>query len=203
MRTNVVLVDWESVQPDAFELLAGPHFRLKVFVGATQKKLPFDVARAIQKLGDRAEYIQISGTGPNALDFHIAYYLGQIAAEDSKAFFHIISKDSGFDPLIRHLKDKKIFSARWPDVHAIPAVQCVVAKSAEQRGALVLAKLVRQSTPPGKKKKKLRRAVSAYFQGQLSEEEVTAVIGALQVAGHVMVGNGQVQYAAAVALAAC
>jgi len=201
MRTNIILVDWESVQPDAFELLAGPHFRLKVFVGATQKRLPFDVARAIQRLGDRAEYVQISGTGPNALDFHIAFYLGQIAAADPTAFFHIISKDSGFDPLIRHLKTKKIFSARWPDVQAIPAVQSLVAKSPEQRAAFVLAKLLLQPTPPATEKK-LRRAVSAHFQDQLSDDEVTAVIGALQVTGHVRVGNGQVQYIAAVVIAA-
>ncbi|RLQ22607.1 hypothetical protein DWB85_06380 [Seongchinamella sediminis] len=28
--------------------------------------------------GDQARYVQIGGNGPNALDFHIAFYAGQI-----------------------------------------------------------------------------------------------------------------------------
>ena len=44
-----------------------------VFVGANQRRVPFDMASAIQRMGDKAEYIKISGNGPNALDFHIAY----------------------------------------------------------------------------------------------------------------------------------
>jgi hypothetical protein len=27
-------------------------------------------------MGDRAEYVKIAGKGPNALDFHIAFYSG-------------------------------------------------------------------------------------------------------------------------------
>src|SRR5687767_2649597 len=108
VRPNIVLIDFESVQPASLEVLAADHFKVKVFVGATQTKLPFDLVTAIQRMGDRAEYIKISGVGPNALDFHIAYYIGRIASQEPDAFFHIISKDTGFDPLIQHLKDNKI-----------------------------------------------------------------------------------------------
>ena len=116
MRPNIVLIDYESVQPAALELLARDHFRVLVFVGATQHKLPFDLVAAAQRLGPRAEYIKIAGVGRDALDFHIAYYVGKLAAADRTEFFHIISKDGGFDPLILHLKEQNIFCGRWPDV---------------------------------------------------------------------------------------
>ena len=76
MRNNIVLIDFENVQPESLELLAQDHFRVLVFVGANQARLPFEVAASLQKLGARAEYIKISGNGSNALDFHIAYYVG-------------------------------------------------------------------------------------------------------------------------------
>ncbi|MCR3984967.1 PIN domain-containing protein [Aeromonas caviae] len=116
MRTNYVLIDFENVQPERLAVLAKDHFKILVFVGANQSKLVFDTVSVIQQLGDKAQYIKIAGSGPNALDFHIAFYIGQLAASDPTGFFHIISKDKGFDPLIQHLKDKKIFAARTEQV---------------------------------------------------------------------------------------
>ena len=60
----------------------------------------------MQSLGADAEYVRIEGNGPNALDFHIAFYIGNIAAKDPDCYFHIISKDTGFDPLIKETLHK-------------------------------------------------------------------------------------------------
>ena len=109
--------------------MAQDHFRVFVFVGANQTKLPFETAAALQKLGSRAEYVKISGNGSNALDFHIAYYIGAIAATDPTAYFHIVSKDTGFDPLIQHLKTKKIFADRVKNVGDIPLVKISTTKA--------------------------------------------------------------------------
>ena len=76
MRTNYVLIDYENVQPTSLAGLDAEHFRVLVFVGASQNKLTFDTAAAVQKLGARAEYIKIAGNGSNALDFHIAFHIG-------------------------------------------------------------------------------------------------------------------------------
>ena len=62
-RTNYVLVDFENVQLDSLELLDRNHFKVLVFVGANQVKLPFEVAAFLHRFGDRAEYIKISGRG--------------------------------------------------------------------------------------------------------------------------------------------
>ena len=40
MRSNVVLIDFESVQPGSLEALEKDHYRVVIFVGATQAKLP-------------------------------------------------------------------------------------------------------------------------------------------------------------------
>lgn len=56
MRPNMVLVDFESVQPKSFGLLAPDYFRVKVFVGATQSKLSFELAAAMQPMRDRVAY---------------------------------------------------------------------------------------------------------------------------------------------------
>src|SRR6476660_6471453 len=102
MRHNIVLIDFENVQADSLHLLASEHFRVLLFVGANQSKLPFETVAAMQKLGVRAEYVKITGNGSNALDFHIAYYIGVLSTSEPSPYFHIVSKDTGFDPLIQH-----------------------------------------------------------------------------------------------------
>lgn len=57
-----------------------------------------------QPLGTRLKWIKIAGQGPNALDFHIAFYLGQELAHRPTSECTVFSGDTGFDPLIRHLQ---------------------------------------------------------------------------------------------------
>lgn len=198
MRTNVVLIDFENVQPISLAALEQAHFRVLVFVGATQAKLSFDSVSAIQRMGERAQYIKISGTGPNALDFHIAFYIGEIAAQDPTAFFHVISKDTGFDPLIRHLKSRHIFAARSDSIEEMPLVKVSAQKSADQL-AMAIADSLRQpkSTKP-RTDKTLARHIAAFFaKHQLTEKEVAAVVKAMQTAGFVKVVDGKVAYSLA------
>jgi len=56
----------------------------------------------MQSLGSAAQYIKMTGTGKSALDFHIAYYIGELAVRNPNAHFHVISRDTGFDPLLTH-----------------------------------------------------------------------------------------------------
>jgi hypothetical protein len=82
VRTNYVLIDYENVQPHTLPGLEADHFKVVLCVGANQTKLPYEFAFAMQKLGTRAEYIKSSSNGSNALDFHIAFYLGHLVAQD-------------------------------------------------------------------------------------------------------------------------
>ena len=47
MRTNYVLIDFENVQPENLDVFSADHFKVIVFVGASQTKVPFDVAMAL------------------------------------------------------------------------------------------------------------------------------------------------------------
>ena len=41
---------------------------------------------------------------------------------DKDSYFHIISNDQGFDPLIAHLKQERMFADRVTEIAAIPAI---------------------------------------------------------------------------------
>ena len=122
MKKNYVLIDYENVQPETMAALEREHFSVLVFVGANQAKVTYEVASVLQRMGDRAAYVKIAGNGGNALDFHIAYYIGQLAAKEPDSYFHIVSKDTGFDPLLQHLKSKNVSASRVESISDLPLV---------------------------------------------------------------------------------
>lgn len=113
------LIDFENVQPKALGCLKPGTSRIKVFVGAQQTKVMLDLARALQPFGLDAEYIQIAGSGPDAADFHIAYYIGCLSEREPRAAYRIVSKDTGFDPLVRHLLAKGVDCKRIPELASV------------------------------------------------------------------------------------
>jgi hypothetical protein len=72
-NTNYVLVDYENVQPTDLGMLREGPFKVKVFLGANQARIPVALAAALQGLGANAEYVLLDSSGSNDLDFHIAY----------------------------------------------------------------------------------------------------------------------------------
>lgn len=194
MRTQYVLIDYENVQPGSLAGLDAEHFRVLVFVGASQNKLAFDTAAAVQKLGARAEYVKIAGSGSNALDFHIAFHIGHLSNQDPTAFFHIISKDTGFDPLIQHLKERKVFASRWKDVADIPLLKAANSKTQAEKIDLVVANIQQRGTSKPRTLKTLTSTINSLFQKQLSDEELVALIRGLQSTGFVTVTDTKVTY---------
>ena len=194
MRTNYVLIDYENVQPEALSVLDQDHFKVIVFVGASQTKVSFESAAALQRMGSKAEYVKISGTGSNALDFHIAFYIGQLATQDPTAYFHIISRDTGFDPLIQHLKTKKLFAARSKDVADIPLVKVANSKSPKEKLEVIIVKLQQLAVSKPRTIKTLSSTISSLFQKQLSEEEVASLISELQASNLITITDTKVTY---------
>jgi hypothetical protein len=194
VRTNYVLVDYENVQPSALALLEVEHFKVFVFVGASQTKVGFEAAAALQRMGKQAEYVKIAGNGSNALDFHIAYFIGQLAAADPTGYFHIISKDTGFDPLIQYLKTKKVFAGRVRDVTDIPLVKAANSKSPTEKLDVVVANLRQRGASRPRTVKTLSSTISSLFQKQLSSEELDALMSELQKKGYVAVNQTKVSY---------
>lgn len=195
MRTNYVLIDYENVQPSSLTGLEAEHFRVLVFVGASQNKLTFETAAAVQRLGARAEYVKIAGNGSNALDFHIAFHIGHLSAQDPTAFFHIISKDTGFDPLIAHLKDRKVFASRSKDVTDIPLLKAANSKTTPEKIDVLLANLRQRGASKPRTLKTLTSTINSLFQKQLTEEELAALLEGLQAKGFITVNETKVTYA--------
>ena len=195
MRKNVILIDFESVQPGSIDSLSEEHFHVLIFIGANQTKIPFEIAAAIQRMGSRAEYIKIAGNGPNALDFHIAYYIGKLSSQDPPPFFHIVSKDKGFDPLIQHLKTKKIYSARSEAITEIPIIKNGTKKSAVERANLFVAKLREPKVTKPRTGKTLASSIKAHFRDAIDESEVSAVIAAIEGTGFLAIVDNKVVYA--------
>lgn len=132
MAKPYVLIDFENVQPKALDRLQPGAVRIKVFLGQHQTRLMLELVQALQPFGADAEYIAIQGNGPDAVDFHIAFYIGRLAAAEPGASFTIVSKDKGFDPLVRHLVGMGIPCQRLPEIEgASPAVKPAVKKAAK------------------------------------------------------------------------
>jgi len=197
LRTNYVLIDYENVQPAALAALEKEHFKILVFVGAGQTKVNYEIADSLQRLGPKASYIKISGNGPNALDFHIAYYIGQLAAADKDGFFHIISKDTGFDPLIAHLKTKKIYACRSRDVSDIPIVKAANSKNPAEKIEIIVANLKQRGASKPRTVKTLTSTISSLFQKALPADELGTLLKALQKQGYVTVNETKVSYSLA------
>ena len=192
--TNYILIDFENVQPRNLELLKQQPFKVFVFIGENQSKVPFALAEAMQCLGDNGKYIKISGSGPNALDFHIAYYIGQLAAQDQEGYFHVISKDQGFDPLIRHLRGLKIKAARQKDLAEIPLLRISNAVGPDEKVKLIVTNLSGRGQSRPRKQTTLANTIDSLFTKSLGEHESLSLIKELEQRKYITINGGNVSY---------
>ena len=194
MKDNYILIDYENVQPKNLAILNGHPVKVIVFVGANQGKVPFELASSLQALGENAEYIKIGGNGSNALDFHIAFYIGQLAERDPGACFHIISKDTGFDPLIRHLKLRKISCQRQKDLSKIPLLRISNSTSSREKIATIVKSLSAHGHARPRKVKTLANTINSLFMKTLEESELMNLIDQLRQQQYVVIEGGNVSY---------
>lgn len=194
MKKNYVLIDYENVQPEAMEALEREHFHVIVFVGANQAKVTYEVASVLQRMGERAAYIKIAANGSNALDFHIAYYIGQLSAREPAACFHIVSKDSGFDPLVEHLKSKKIAVRRVKAITDFSIVKGEIPQSLSDRVSFIEDHLGRCKAARPKTLKTLSSFIDTRFQKTLAEVDIADITARLISKGVIVVDESKVSY---------
>lgn len=188
MRKDFILIDLENVQPTNLHRLQSGSFEVRIFVGSQQSKVSFEMAQTVQGLGARAEYVRIDGNGRNALDFHIAFYIGQLAAKHPGAAFHVISKDTGFDPLIKHLAGRRIACRRHPSLDNFdPGADPV---------ALVVDNLARRRGAKPKTVKALISTIHVLLAGHADATDPEWLVAELQKRGIVKVSGAAVTYAA-------
>ena len=198
MKTYI-LVDFENVPIQNADFLKDDKAELLIFIGKTQAKLSADLVLAVQELGPRARYIRMDGSGKNALDFHIAFYLGQLSAQEPAARFVVLSKDTGFDPLIAHLAAKKRHVRRIPDAKSFrpesekPAAAGTgtrIEKAEKHLTALGKSRPTRLASLHGTLQDLLGRAAP------LTEDELRGIVATLQTRGFLQVKDNKVTYTA-------
>lgn len=121
MQAHYVFVDYDNTHMGNIGPLgeAGGKVRIKVFLGAHHSTVPLVLVRALQPLGADAEYIQIDHGRRNAIDFNIAFQLGELAIQHPDARFSILSNDPGFNEIIAGLRAKGINCARFADMESL------------------------------------------------------------------------------------
>ena len=104
MATHIrnILVDLENV-PHALDRITRPtdvDLFVYIFHNENQQKRATSIKLALSEKQILATTIQIAGEGKNALDFHIAFFLGFLIRERPQEEYQILSNDTGFDPLV-------------------------------------------------------------------------------------------------------
>lgn len=219
MSRRYVLVDFENVQPSSLGALKAGDCHVMVFAGQHQTRVDLGLAQALQPFGTHAQYIQIVGSGKDALDFHIAFYIGKLAAEHPSSNFTIVSKDTGFDPLIKHLSKLGIACKR---VATLPgaSVKMPAAKDASKDASKLVLKVAKRApakkatgkkvaAPPrlqevverlaGMKHARPRtvktfRSSLGSFNPPFVEAEIDAMLKALQARGVLVVEGTKIAY---------
>jgi len=170
MTERVLLVDLENVQKVDLSCVPADA-RVMIFYGITQKKLPAELVVQAQPLGPRLKWVKISGQGPNALDFHIAFYLGQELANSPNSECAILSRDTGFDPLMRHLQ---AFGRTCRRVNSLKDAFPAEAYAEADHFARLVALLKKEKARPARRKG-LAGKVKSWFPG-LTEDARLALI---------------------------
>ena len=189
-----VFVDFENVQPKNLELLKGHPFQVLVFIGANQTRFPRHFVVPMQALGDQASYVEIEGSGPNALDFHIAYYIGEVATREPGADFHVISKDRGFDPLIRHLNSRGVNVRRENDLAEIPEMRIPETTSLDEQIDAIVKNLRGRGHSRPRKVKTLQNTINTLFAKKLDQAELDSIIAELKKRKLIAVNQNNVSY---------
>lgn len=194
MKTKYVLIDFENVQPKDLAGLKGHPCKVLVFVGAKQAKVPIELAASLQAMGDGGSYVQISGNGKNALDFHIAFYLGQFAERDPAGDYVVVSKDTGFDPLIAHLRSNGLSARRVPSFKGVTAPTRNGSNATPDKLAMIVANLKRRRGALPRRHSTLANTIDTLFGKRLETAQIGSLIAALETRGEIELNDGRVSY---------
>ena len=198
MATHYVLIDYENVQPKNLAALKddakGRSFQVMVFVGANQGKIPKDLVFEMQSFGSDADYIEISGSGKNALDFHIAYYLGALARGGSEDHFHVVSRDTGFDPLIRHMQASGIHVERRKGLFEIPWLEVAETDPFAEQIDKIVQNFDLQGKSRPRKVRTVKTTINNLFGKSLSDEQLESLVQGLKGRNYIAVEGERVKY---------
>lgn len=205
LPVNHVFVDLENVKTIDGSVVGGKNLTFHLFLGPQNKKLDVDI---VEKLLDNAQAVKLIRSpmaGKNALDFVLAYHLGQAVQTDPKGYFHIISKDGGFDSLVKLLETKRVKVKRhvdWsglnfdsPPKKPVTEVSAPAVKSLSPGAEKVLENLRKsEKNRPKRKKTLVSHALNSLGKGATTDMG-EKVIEELRKSGYLVIDDkGSVSY---------
>jgi hypothetical protein len=215
MNETILLVDFENI--GKIDLTAVPEqVKVALFFGAAQKSVPREFLEAALKLRERFEHINAAGQGKNALDFHIAYYLGEYLTKSPRTECVILSRDKDFAPLVKHLVSRG-FAVRTANTlrDAFPARPAQESRRSapESRRPVQESRRAAPIREPGaaqedalqwlvggakNRRPRTRKALAAHlyshFSKKRSEADIQATIDGLIGSGQLGEANGKITY---------
>lgn len=215
---NHIFVDYENIQAIDPAIIGNKTVHLTLLLGARQTKLDVLLVEKLLHHATTVELIRLQSSGRNALDFALAYYIGRAVTADPAGYFHIISKDTGYDPLIEHLRSKHIRIRRHADFAALtfsvpakpavvtpkptpppavskpksspkPKVQPSAKTDADDLEKRVLEHLRKPTATRPRTKTKLVSFLIAHLGQQITKSEALTLIENLGQAGHLFIDD--------------
>jgi hypothetical protein len=186
---NHVFVDFENVYEIDPALIGAKSTEFTLLIGPENKKLDLDV---VEKLLTHAGAVQF------------------IRLADPAGYFHLISKDKGYDPLLDHLKGKHVHVRRHEDFASLSATLLPIpaqqppaaiaqarqpAKPALSGDAAHLLEILRSFASRPRTRKTLTRHVITVLGNKINEEQAGHLIRELCSAGKIAINaQDKVEY---------
>jgi len=124
----------------------------------------------------------------------LLWWVGELAAREPNAYFHVISKDKGFDPLIRHLKERKIRVQRETDLGEIPVLQLSDKTSMDEKISAIIKNLGGRGQSRPRKVKTLQNTINSLFTKSLDQKELNALVSEMKKRRLIVVNQNNVSY---------
>jgi len=200
---NYVLIDDENVPKLDLSSIEGRTVHVILLLGPKKTTLPMEQLLAMTKQVASTQLIWLENGGKNALDFALVYYLGRAVQMHPGAGFHIVSRDSDYRSLIKHLDNQGIHIQRHPDATTLTfgpprkpveeplppkPVPKAAAPSAPKKPNLFeesLKHLRKRDDKNPKTRKKLMSDLKAHLGKDATDAQVEKVIQKLIKDGHV------------------
>ena len=173
-RTNYIFVDYENVQEIDLDRIAQRPVKVTFVLGPGHKNLPVALVRKLLQYASQVSLVQTGRAGKNALDLVLSQAVGAARQADPAGYFHIISRDKGFDVLVDYLKGENVLAARHASLSEVS-----MPMSADERVGAVLAQLKANATGRPKKRKTLDSHIQSLFAKTLLPDEVEGIVQTL------------------------
>lgn len=194
-RTQYIFIDYENVGETDLSRVVGKPVQVFMIVGTKQSKLPTSLFLFTQSHPEQIRIIQTPVEGRNALDFVLTFELGRLFAADPEGNFYIVSKDNGFNSVVRHLKAEKRLVARYGHISEIPALRTPDKRLPDKRLLSLKAELSDATKGRPRTRQKLENKIKSTFGNVIEPEFVEKIIKDLVRSGILAFGaNDKVEY---------